>query len=185
MSRIGLKEVVIPAGVEITIKDGGNYEYKVVTVKGPKGELTESLRRGISIEIDNGILKVSRDNETKMNKSFHGLYRSLINNMVIGVTEGYETKLEIVGIGYRAEAQGNKVVFSLGYSHKKEITPPANTLITVEEQTKIKVSGIDKQVVGEIAAKIRSFRAPEPYKGKGVRYAGEIIKKKSAKTVGK
>lgn len=185
MSRIGLKEIQVPAGVEINITDGGEFGYKLVTVKGPKGELSESLRRGVTLKVADGIIKVARDNETKMNKSFHGLYRSLISNMVFGVTEGYEKKLEIVGIGYRAEQQGDKVVFSLGYSHKKEIVPPKDVVITVEEQTKVTVKGVSKQQVGETAAKIRSFRPPEPYKGKGIRYLNEVIKKKSAKTVGK
>ncbi len=183
MSRIGLNPIKIPEGVTINIEDGGTYHFKKIIVTGPKGSVEESLRRGVTLKIDNGILTISRDSESKQNKSYHGLYRSLIQNMVTGVTDGFVKKLEIVGIGYRAENQGNKVIFSLGYSHKIELVPPTGIEVTVDEQTKITVTGVSKQLVGEIAAKIRSFRKPEPYKGKGVRYADEVVRRKAVKSV--
>ncbi len=182
MSRIGLKEIQIPQGVSVEIKDGGNFDYKQVVVTGPKGTLMESIRRGVDFEIADNVLKVKRESETKQNKSYHGLYRSLISNMITGVVNGFSKSLEIVGIGYRAEQQGNKTIFSLGLSHKVEIVPPEGIVIEVEDQTKVKISGIDKQKVGEIATKIRAFRSPEPYKGKGIRYAGEQVRRKSSKS---
>ena len=184
MSRIGNSQIIIPEGVTVTVNDGGNFHYKEVVVVGPKGELRESIRRGINVKIEDNIITVTRENEAKQTKSYHGLYRSLINNMVVGVTEGYSKELEIVGIGYRAEQQGNSIVFSLGYSHKITLTPPEGVVVTIDEQTKIKVEGANKQKVGETAAKIRSYRKPEPYKGKGVKYKEEVIKRKSAKNVG-
>lgn len=183
MSRIGLQEIKIPEGVTVEITDGGDFGYKLVKVAGPKGELTLSIRRGVEIEQNEGLISVKRQNDSKQNKSFHGLYRSLVANMIEGVTNGYSKKLEIVGIGYRAEMQGEKAVFSVGYSHQIELVPPEGIEIAVEDQTQITVSGADKQKVGEIAAKIRSFREPEPYKGKGIKYLDENIKRKSAKTV--
>lgn len=182
MSRIGKSIIQLGKSVTVSVEEGGNFGFKVVTVKGPKGELKESIRHGVNVVIENDTVTVTRDNDTKQNKAYHGLYRSLIANMVSGVSEGFSKSLEIVGIGYRAELQGQNVVFSLGYSHKIVLTPPAGIVITVDEQTKVKVEGVDKQKVGEIAAKIRSFRSPEPYKGKGVRYVGEIVKKKSTKS---
>lgn len=183
MSRIGKQPITIPEGVTVNVKDGGKFNYLEVEVTGPKGTLSESLRRGVTVEVKDGEVIVERKNESKQLKSNHGLYRSLIQNMVTGVTEGYSKELEIVGIGYRAELQGEKVVFSLGYSHKIELLPPEGIIISVDEQTKIKVEGASKQKVGEIASKIRSYRKPEPYKGKGVKYVDEVIKRKSAKTV--
>ncbi len=183
MSRIGTQPIQIPEGVTVNINDGGDFGYIDVEVTGPKGTLSESLRRGVTVEIKENEVVLTRANESKQIKSNHGLYRSLIQNMITGVTEGYSKELEIVGIGYRAEMQGSKVVFSLGYSHKIELEPPEGITVTVDEQTKVKVEGADKQKVGEIAAKIRAFRKPEPYKGKGIKYADEIIKRKSAKTV--
>lgn len=183
MSRIGYSEIIIPNGVNVTLEDGGQFGYKSVKVSGPKGELFEDLRRGIIVNIEGSKITLDRENEAKQTKSYHGLYRSLINNMVEGVTNGFVTELEIIGIGYRAEMQGSKAVFSLGYSHKIELEPPENTIIEVEDQTKIKVSGINKHLVGQTAAKIRDMRPPEPYKGKGVRYKGEEVKRKSAKSV--
>ncbi|BCX14267.1 MAG: 50S ribosomal protein L6 [Candidatus Dojkabacteria bacterium] len=182
MSRIGRLEIKVPDGVTVTVRDGGRFYYKEVEVTGPKGTLTESLRRGVNVVVEDNIVKVTRDNDTKQNKSFHGLYRSLIANMIQGVTEGYSKELTIVGIGYRAELQGNKVVFSLGFSHKIEYEPPQGVTVEINDQTNIKVSGISKQLVGEVAAKIRSFRKPEPYKGKGIRYSDENVRRKSAKS---
>lgn len=182
MSRIGKSEIQIPQGVSVEVRDGGKFFYKEVVVTGPKGTLTESVRRGVSIEAKDGIVKLDRDNESKQNKAFHGLYRSLINNMIEGVTKGYSKELSIVGIGYRAEQQGDKIVFSLGYSHKIDFVPPQGITIDIEDQTKLKVSGANKQLVGEVAAKIRELNPPEPYKGKGVRYKDENVRRKSAKS---
>lgn len=182
MSRIGYKEIQVPENVTVTIVDGGDFGYKLITVTGPKGELTRSVRRGVTFKQEGNIITLERDSESKQNKSYHGLYRSLLANMIEGLTEGYSKELEIVGIGYRAEQQGEKVVFSLGYSHKIELVPPTGITISITDQTQVKVEGIDKQLVGEIAAKIRAYRKPEPYKGKGVRYVDEVVKRKSAKT---
>ncbi|GAB4285099.1 MAG: 50S ribosomal protein L6 [Candidatus Dojkabacteria bacterium] len=184
MSRIGLAPITIPENVKVEIVDGGDFNYKLIKVSGPNGELSESVRRGVKFNIDSQVLTVERENESKQNKSYHGLYRSLISNMIEGVTNGFSKSLEIVGIGYRAEQQGNKIIFSLGYSHKIEYEPPIGISIEIEDQTKIKVSGASKQKVGEVAAKIRSFRKPEPYKGKGIKYSDEQIRRKSAKNVG-
>lgn len=184
MSRIGNLEIQIPEGVTVEVKDGGTFFYKEVTVTGPKGTLTESIRRGVTITVEDSIVKVKRDSESKQNKSYHGLYRALIQNMITGVTEGYSKDLSIVGIGYRAEQQGDKVVFSVGYSHKIEYFPPEGITIDIEDQTNVKVSGANKQLVGEVAAKIRGFNPPEPYKGKGVRYKNENVRRKSAKSTG-
>ncbi|MDQ6984958.1 MAG: 50S ribosomal protein L6 [Candidatus Dojkabacteria bacterium] len=182
MSRVGYSPIKLPNGVTVEVKDGGDFEYKEVFVTGPKGSLSRSIRRGVSILIEGDTVKLERDNEAKQTKSYHGLYRSLIEGMVTGVSEGYKKKLEIVGIGYRAESNGNTVIFSVGYSHKIELTPPEGITITVEDQTKVTVEGYDKQKVGEIAAKIRAYRKPEPYKGKGIKYADEQIRRKSAKS---
>ncbi len=182
MSRIGKLEIIIPAGVTVEVKKGGEFGHQEVTVAGPKGTLTQSIRYGANVIVEDGIVKLSKQDETQQNASFYGLYRTLINNMVLGVTEGYEKSLEIVGIGYRAEVQGTKLVLSLGYSHKINYEPPVGVVVNVDEQVNIKVSGYDKQKVGEAAAKIRSFREPEPYKGKGIRYKGERVKRKSTKS---
>lgn len=183
MSRIGQKTIVIPSDVQVTVSEGGRFNYLQVFVKGPKGEMTESIRRGVKIEVLDGSVVVSRESESKQNKSYHGLYRSIISNMVEGVVSGFSKELEIVGIGYRAEQQGDKVIFSVGYSHKINYLPPEGITITITDQTKVKVEGYNKQKVGEVASKIRAFRKPEPYKGKGIRYLNEQIKKKSAKSV--
>lgn len=184
MSRVGNAQIQIPEGVTVDVQKGGDYGHLIVTVTGPKGTLSESIRGEIDVKIEDGNVNVSRGNDEKQTKAYHGLYRSLINNMVLGVTEGYSKELEIVGIGYRAEQQGNDILFSLGYSHKINLTPPEGVIVTITDQTNIKVEGADKQKVGETAAKIRSFRKPEPYKGKGVKYVDETIKRKSAKNVG-
>lgn len=181
MSRIGKKEIILPNGVSASIVDGGEFGYKKVMVKGPKGELDLSVQRGVTVEITDNQILVKRDDESKQNRSFHGLYRTLISNMVEGVVTGYRKDLEIVGIGYRAEMQGTNLILSVGYSHKINYQPPVGISIGVTDQVNISVEGANKQLVGEVAAKIRAFRKPEPYKGKGIRYKGEKIRRKSTK----
>ena len=175
MSRIGRLPVTIPAGVTVTI------EGQQVTVNGPKGELSHVVAEPISIERGDGNLEVKRPNDERNSRSLHGLTRTLINNMVLGVTEGYEKKLEIHGTGYRVRARGSDLEFALGYSHSITVVPPAGITFVVENQTRFSVQGIDKQLVGETAANIRKLRKPDPYKAKGVRYAGEQIRRKVGK----
>ncbi len=176
MSRIGNAPVAVPSGVDITIADGN------VTVKGPKGSLSRSIPGGIEIRQEDGALTFVRPNDERKNKALHGLTRSLVNNMVIGVTDGYTKQLEIVGVGYRAEAQGaNGLRLNLGFSHPVTVTAPEGISFEVPVPTQVVVSGIDKEVVGQVAANIRSIRKPEPYKGKGVRYAGERVLRKAGK----
>ena len=176
MSRIGKNPVQVPAGVDVTI------EGALITVKGPKGELSHTVKSPISIERnESGEIVVSRPNDERESRSLHGLTRTLINNMVIGVTQGYEKKLEIVGTGYRVAQKGAAVEFALGFSHPVLVEPPAGITLTVEGNNKVTVSGISKQAVGEAAANIRKIRKPEPYKGKGVRYAGEVVRRKAGK----
>jgi large subunit ribosomal protein L6 len=177
MSRIGVKPISIPAGVEVTI-DANN----TVTVKGPKGSLTQKLTSDLTIKNEENILTVERPTNNKKHKSLHGLTRTLIANMVEGVTNGYEKKLVLVGVGYRAQKQGSKLVLSLGFSHPVEMEDPEGITVEVPNQTEILVKGIDKQIVGNYSAKIRSWREPEPYKGKGIRYAGEVVRRKEGKT---
>ena len=177
MSRIGLKPVTVPADVEVKVD-----EKNIVTVKGPKGQLTQAIDPSMKIEINDGILTVTRPTENKKHKSLHGLSRTLINNMIIGVTEGYEKKMEIVGVGYRAAKQGKKLVLNLGFSHPVEMEDPEGVETEVPTQLEIVVRGINKQLVGNYAAKIRAWREPEPYKGKGIRYAGEHVRRKEGKT---
>lgn len=177
MSRIGLKPIDIPAGVEIKVND-----KNLVEVKGPKGQLSEQIDRDMEIVIEDNVLTVARPTETKRHKSLHGLSRTLINNMVVGVTEGYSKSLEIEGTGYRAQKQGNKLVLGLGYSHPIEVEDPAGITVEVPSANKIVISGADKQAVGAHAANIRDFRKPEPYKGKGVRYSDEVVRRKVGKT---
>lgn len=177
MSRIGLQPIEIPAGVEVKID-----EKNFAVVKGPKGELKEQLSEDMKINIEGNIATVERPTENKKHKSLHGLTRSLLSNMVEGVTKGYEKKLELVGVGYRANKQGKKLVLSLGYSHPLEWEDPEGITVEVPSQTEIIVKGIDKQIVGNYAAKIRELRKPEPYKGKGVKYVGEVIRRKEGKT---
>lgn len=179
MSRIGRAPIAIPEGVKVEVI--GN----VVSVKGPKGELKREIHKDMIIEMENGEILVKRPTENKLHKSLHGLTRTLISNMVIGVTKGFEKNLEIAGVGYRAAKQGNKLVLTLGYSHPVEVEQPAGLEIKVPAPTKISVSGINKEHVGALAAKIRGFREPEPYKGKGIKYEGEIIRRKVGKTGGK
>jgi ribosomal protein L6 len=177
MSRIGNKEILVPAGVTVTVD-----ETNLVSVKGPKGTLSEKISKDMIIEQSEGKLLVKRPSDQKQHKSLHGLSRTLINNMITGVTEGYSKKLEIVGVGYRAAKQGKKLVLSLGFSHPVEMEDPEGIEVEVPTQTEIIVKGINKQQVGNYAAKIRDWRKPEPYKGKGVKYAGEHIRRKEGKT---
>ena len=176
MSRIGKVPVPVPAGVDVTI-DGA-----VVTVKGPKGTLSHTVKSPIQVARDeDGALVVTRPNDERDARSLHGLTRTLLHNLVVGVTEGYEKKLEIVGTGYRVVAKGSELEFALGFSHPVLVTAPEGITFAVETPTKFSVSGINKQQVGEVAANIRKIRKPEPYKGKGVRYAGEVVKRKAGK----
>lgn len=179
MSRIGRMPITVPA--EVTVKVDGN----VVSVKGPKGELSRTIPKDMIIEMADGIIEVKRPSEEKQHKSLHGLTRTLIANMVTGVTQGFTRNLEIAGVGYRAAKAGNKLNLTLGFSHPVEVDPPAGLTIDVPAPTKIIVSGIDKEAVGALAAKIRSYREPEPYKGKGVRYEGEVVRRKVGKAGGK
>ena len=175
MSRIGRLPVAIPGGVDITI-DG-----QTVTVKGPKGELTHEVAAPITVARAEDTIEVTRPNDERESRSLHGLTRTLINNMVLGVTEGYEKRLEIHGTGYRVLAKGSNLEFALGYSHSITVEPPAGITFAVENQTRFSVQGIDKQLVGEVAANIRKLRKPDPYKAKGIRYAGEHIRRKVGK----
>ena len=177
MSRIGKLPVPVPAGVDVTV------ENSLVTVKGPKGTLSHSVADPITIDrAEDGTIEVRRPDDQRNSKSLHGLTRTLINNMVVGVTEGYEKKLEIVGVGYRVLSKGpTQLEFQLGYSHSITFDAPEGITFTVEAPTRFGVQGIDKQLVGEVAANIRKLRKPEPYKGKGVRYAGEHVRRKVGK----
>lgn len=180
MSRIGKSIIEIPANVTITEKDG------LVTVKGPKGELTQQISEGITLKQEDGILTLERPSESKQHKALHGLYRALIHNMVVGTSEGFTKQLELVGVGYRASHQGNRLDMALGFSHGIVMDLPKEiTLDTLSEKGKnpiITLSSHDKQLLGMVAAKIRSFRKPEPYKGKGVRFVGEIVRRKAGKS---
>ena len=177
MSRIGLKPINLPSGVEIKINDDNFVE-----VKGPKGQLSQQISSDMEIKIEDGVLTVARPTENKKHKSLHGLSRTLISNMITGVTEGYSKTLDIVGTGYRAAKQGNKLVLTLGFSHPVEMEDPSGIEVEVPAQNKIIVKGIDKQQVGNYAAKIRDWRKPEPYKGKGVKYSDEVVRRKVGKT---
>ena len=177
MSRIGKLPITIPAGVTITVADDNT-----VTVKGPKGQLCEKLAPSMEVLVDAGVLTVKRPNDLKENRSLHGLSRSLINNMVIGVTNGFQKNLEINGAGYRAQKQGNKLVLNMGYSHPVEFTEPEGIEFEVPAPNRISVKGISRERVGQIAADIRAVREPEPYKGKGIKYDYEVIRRKEGKT---
>jgi large subunit ribosomal protein L6 len=177
MSRIGRMPIAIPAGVTVAIAENNK-----VTVKGPKGTLERVLPTEMTIKEEDGHIVVTRPNDLKKMKSLHGLTRTLVNNMIVGVTSGYEKKLEINGVGYRAQKQGNKLILSLGYSHPVEMIDPEGIEATMEGQNIIFVKGIDKEKVGQYAAEIRDKRRPEPYKGKGIKYADEVIRRKVGKT---
>ena len=182
MSRIGKLPINIPAGVTVSVKDS------VVTVKGPKGELKQEIDPQITVKVEGTECKVERPNDEKQNRANHGLYRSLINNMVIGVSEGYKKTLELVGVGYRASNQGQILEFSLGYTHNIFLALPNEVKVETKSERNqnplVILESCDKQLVGQVCAKIRSFRKPEPYKGKGVKFQGEIIRKKAGKSAG-
>jgi len=176
MSRIGKLPISVPSGVDVSI-DG-----RTVTVKGPKGTLSHTVIEPITVERDDdGVIQLKRPDDERRSKAMHGLSRTLVNNLVVGVTAGYEKKLEIHGVGYRVVLKGTSLEFALGFSHPVVITAPEGITFKVESPTRFSVSGIDKQQVGEISAKIRKLRKPDPYKGKGVRYAGEVVKRKVGK----
>jgi large subunit ribosomal protein L6 len=176
MSRIGKAPITVPSGVDITV------EGRNVTVKGPKGTLSHEVDEPITVSLDDGVLSVQRPDDERESRALHGLSRSLLNNLVQGVSQGYERKLEIHGVGYRVQLRGSDLEFALGFSHPVKITPPEGITFTVESPTRFSVQGIDKQLVGQVAANIRWLRRPDPYKGKGVRYAGEQIRRKVGKT---
>jgi large subunit ribosomal protein L6 len=179
MSRVGKKAIPLAKGVKVEVKNG------IITVEGPKGKLERPLRGALTVKVEPESVKVERQNDEKQTKALHGLYRALINNMVVGVSQGYSRKLELVGVGFKAEAKSNYVVFSLGYSHPIYFKPPEGVKVEVPQPTNVVVSGIDKELVGSVAAKIRSFKKPEPYKGKGIKYENEVIRRKEGKTAGK
>ena len=184
MSRIGKAPIAIPAGVTITVSD-----KNLVTVKGPKGELNQQVDRDIKVEQEDGQLVVKRPTDQKRHKALHGLYRSLLNNMVVGVTEGYSTTQELVGVGYRASSQGSTLDLTLGFSHQVVLILPKEVKVSTTavkgKNPTITLESIDKQLLGQVAAKIRSLRAPEPYKGKGIKFAGEQLRRKAGKSAAK
>ena len=180
MSRIGRAPITVPAGVEISIADNN-----VVTVKGAKGTLTQQFNANMAIALENGVVTVSRPNDLKENRALHGLTRTLINNMIVGVTEGFKKELDVNGVGYRVAKEGNKLVMNLGFSHQVIMEEKEGISIEVPGPNKIIISGADKQKVGQFAAEVREKRPPEPYKGKGIRYAGEVVRRKEGKTGGK
>lgn len=176
MSRIGNKVITIPKGVEVKI------DNNFATVKGPKGELKQQFSDELTFSVEGNEIKVVRPSDSKKHKTIHGTARALLANMVTGVSEGFKKELELVGVGYRAQMQGKKLVLSVGYSHPVEFTEIEGIKLSVEANTKVKIEGIDKELVGQYAAKVRAVRPPEPYKGKGIRYAGEYIRRKEGKT---
>jgi large subunit ribosomal protein L6 len=183
MSRIGKLPITIPAGVTVSVSDN------VVTVKGAKGELTQTIDPNIKIEVEGNECKLSRPNDDKQNRAFHGLYRSLINNMIIGVSEGFKKTLELVGVGFRANNQGQVLELSLGFTHPIYLVLPKEVIVETKSERNqnplIMLESADKQLLGQVCAKIRSFRKPEPYKGKGVKFQGEYIRRKAGKSAGK
>lgn len=183
MSRVGKAPISIPAGVTITVSNG------LVTAKGPKGEVSQAINPDITVNIDNGVLTVNRPSDSKQHRALHGLYRALINNMVIGVSQGHSVKQELVGVGYKVSNQGNLLDFTLGFSHRIMFEIPKEIKVTTEtlkgQNPSITMECADKQLLGQIAAKIRSFRKPEPYKGKGIKFSGEVLRKKAGKSASK
>ncbi|MEG0998370.1 MAG: 50S ribosomal protein L6 [Clostridiales bacterium] len=175
MSRIGKMPVAVPAGVKITLEDHH------ITVEGPKGKLERDFHPNMAVKVEDGVLTVERSSESNEDRALHGLTRALINNMVVGVDTGFKKDLELVGVGYRAAKQGNNLVLTVGYSHPVEMTPDEGLNVEVPVPTKISISGADKEMVGAFAANVRKVRPPEPYKGKGIKYADEIIKRKAGK----
>lgn len=176
MSRIGKRPITIPAKVQVTI-DGTK-----VVVKGPKGELSRDLPANVIVSQEGEILQVTRKDDSRVSRQMHGLSRTLVANMVEGVSQGFQRRLEIQGVGYRAQVQGRNLVLNMGFSHQVQIAPPEGVQFAVENNTNVIVSGYDKEIVGNTAAKIRGVRPPEPYKGKGIRYAGEVVRRKAGKT---
>ena len=176
MSRIGRKPINIPAGVDVKFENG------VITVKGPKGELTQKINPNMTVEINGAVIEVKRPNDEKLNRSLHGLTRTIIHNMIVGVTEGYKKELEVNGVGYRVQKQGNQLVMNIGYSHQVIVSETDDIKIDVPNPNSIVIHGIDKQKVGQFAAEVREKRPPEPYKGKGIKYVGEYIRRKEGKT---
>ncbi len=176
MSRIGRRPIPIPAGVEVTVG-----EDNVVTVKGPKGTLSHRVAPSLTVQRENGTINIVRPDDERVNRALHGLTRTLVNNMVVGVTQGFQKVLEIQGVGYRAQMEGKTLVLNVGFSHPVRVEPPEGITYSVEGTNRITVAGIDKQLVGEMAARIRGIRPPEPYKGKGIRYEGEVIRRKAGK----
>lgn len=179
MSRIGKKPIPLPQGVDV------NVSGSTVKVKGPKGELMHTVNEGMKVRVENGEIVIERPTDDKQDRALHGLTRALIANMVQGVTEGFKKTLEIVGVGYKAEKKGKNLVVSVGYSHPVEYPEPAGITLSTPAPTTIVIEGIDKQKVGQVAAELREFRPPEPYKGKGIRYQGEQVRRKAGKTAGK
>jgi large subunit ribosomal protein L6 len=182
MSRIGRLPITVPAGVAITIKDNK------VTVKGPKGEINQTFVPDMSIKLEENILTVSRPSDSKQHRALHGLTRALLNNMVLGVTKGWDRTLEIVGVGFRAEKSGEKVILRVGFSHQVEVVPLPGITLALDGPSRVKVMGVNKEIVGEMAAEIRAIRPPDAYKGKGIRYVGEVVRikpGKAGKAVGK
>lgn len=175
MSRVGKRPVPIPPGVEVRVEDGQ------VTVKGPKGTLSLRLHPDMRVRVEDGVVRVERPTDSHLHKALHGTTRALINNMVVGVSQGYSRTLEVIGVGYRVQQQGDRLVFSVGYSHPVEFRPPPGVTVTVESANRLTVSGPDKQAVGQVAALIRAIRPPDPYKGKGIRYADEVLHLKPGK----
>jgi large subunit ribosomal protein L6 len=184
MSRIGKQPVIVPKGVTVTVG-----EHNLLTVKGPKGELKQAIDRDMIVEVKDGSVEFKRPTDQIRHRALHGLYRSLVSNMVKGVTEGYVRKLELIGVGFKASSQGNLLDLALGYSHNIIFEIPKELKLATEqnkgENPKITLEGVDKQLIGQVAAKIRGLRKPEPYKGKGVRYVGEVVRKKAGKAAGK
>lgn len=184
MSRVGKSPITIPSGVEVTVADNN-----VISVKGSKGTLSEKIDRDFTISVEDGVMSIVRPTEQKRHKALHGLYRALLNNMVVGVSEGFKKELEVVGIGYRASNQGQLLELSVGYSHPIMVLLPdevkLSTLSEKGQAPKIILESNDKQLIGQVAAKLRSLRKPEPYKGKGIRYAGEVLRRKAGKSTGK
>ena len=183
MSRVGNNPINLPAGVEV------NFTGESITVKGPKGELTQEIKKGIEVNVEEGVLNVSRPSESKEHKAMHGLYRALINNMVTGVTEGFKTQQELVGVGYKAEANGQILELNLGFSHSIFMEIPKEVKVTTEtvkgKNPTIILESYDKQLIGQVAAKIRAMRKPEPFKGKGIRFVGEQLRRKAGKSAAK
>ena len=183
MSRIGRLPINIPAGVTVTVND------TIVTVKGPKGTLTQNVNENITVTVEPGVCTVTRPDDEKINRSLHGLYRSLIHNMIIGVSEGYKKTLELVGVGFRVSNQGQVLELALGYTHNIFLSLPSEIKVETKNERNqnplILLESADKQLIGQVCAKIRSFRKPEPYKGKGVRFAGEVVRRKAGKSAGK